>query len=333
MEKSYEKKISSIFTISRVFALISIVSAHINFTNNTPFLISRIYDIISSIGVIVFLFLSGYYYNSKKYKTFFQLIKNKALTIGLPWLFFGTISYFYNILLSNKNFQIVGYLKWILGNGTYLYYLTVLFFCFLLFYRTNLSILITSIILSLISLFLTACNVWAPVIEILHITNYLNIFNWIGIFALGLLISQHITAKKLFCFFEKSRWAFLFLFSSIAVLLCIFYKIPVGYFSYIGIWLELLGALAIFSLSTFSFFENTLFVNLANFSFTIYLIHMIVIGIVDKIYNLHFAISIFATPIVIIVCFVGCLLVKHLIKLIKGEKWLYPLFGFRDKKL
>lgn len=128
MEKNYEQKISSTVTVAKAFALISIVCAHIGFTANTPYVITRLYSTLGSIGVICYLICSAYYYNPKKY-TFVGLLKNKAITLGLPWIFLGTIGYLYNAILS-KSFSVVGYLKWIIGNGSFLWFLTILIYAF-----------------------------------------------------------------------------------------------------------------------------------------------------------------------------------------------------------
>ena len=168
-------------------------------------------------------------------------------------------------------------------------------------------------------------------ISALHITNYLNIFNWIGVFALGMLIKQ-INPEKLYSFLRKSRFVALGLFAVAVLLICIF-DVKVGYFSYIGIWLELLGTLAILGISTIGILENKLFYDISNLSFTIYLVHMMVIGVFDRVYNLHFVLQAMSSFIVIGICYGVLFVGRWLIKLIKLEKYLYPLFGFRNRKM
>lgn len=329
MEKTFEQKISSMVTVARAFALISIVCAHITFAAGAPYAITKLYSAFASVGVICYLICSAYYYNPKKY-TFVGLLKNKAITLGLPWIFLGTVGYLYKAVLS-KSLSVVEYLKWIFGNGSFLYFLTILILCFLIFYRTNNIVLYCSIGVSLVSLILTATGVLDPVISALHITNYLNIFNWVGVFALGMLFKQ-IDSEKLYNFVYKMRFVAIGLFAVVVLIVCIF-DVKVGYFSYIGIWLELLGTFAIFGMSTIGIFENKLFYDMSNLSFTVYLIHMMVIGIFDKVYNLHFVLQAIAVFIVIGICY-GILFVgRWIIRLIKLEKYLYPLFGFRNRKL
>ena len=119
-EKSiHEEKISKAFSVARVFALISIVSAHIVFSTGTPNLIARFFDVIASVGVICFMFISGYYYNSDSFGGFFKMLKKKLLTIVLPWVFLGSIGFLYNRILSGIGLDIIEYLKWIIGNGSF----------------------------------------------------------------------------------------------------------------------------------------------------------------------------------------------------------------------
>ena len=81
MVKTVEQKISSIVMVARVFALVSIVCAHIGFTSNVPYIIAKLYSAVASIGVICYLICSAYYYNPKKY-TLIGLLKNKAKSIN-----------------------------------------------------------------------------------------------------------------------------------------------------------------------------------------------------------------------------------------------------------
>ena len=329
MDRTFDQRISTVITVARAFALISIVCAHIGFSADTPYVIAKLYSAIASIGVVCYLFASGYYYNPQKY-TFAGLLKNKAITIVLPWVFLGTLSYLYNAILS-KNLSLLGYFKWIIGNGSFLYFMTVLVLCFLIFYRTNKIVLFASIIVNLISLTLTATKIIDPVINALHITNYLNILNWVGIFAIGMLVKK-IPAEKFYLFIRKTRFVFLGLFAIAVALVCVF-DIWVGYFSYVGIWLELLGTLAILGISTVKFFENKFVFDVSNLSFTVYLVHMMVIGVFDRLYNIHPITQSMAVLIIIGICYGVLVAARWVIKLIKLEKYLFPLLGFRTRKV
>ena len=208
----------------------------------------------------------------------------------------------------------------------------MLFLCFLIFYKTNIYALIGAMVLSVISLMLTAAGVLESIINFLGITNYLNIFNWVGVFALGMFMKKYLPVEKLYNFLVQSRWGVFIAFNIVAILLVIFSDIKVGYFSYVGIWFELLGTLAILSLSTLNMFDVKFIRDISSFSFTIYLIHMMIIGVFDKIYNMHIVLQIFSSAIVILVCYLLLFVARWFIKLLKAEKYLYPVLGFRERK-
>ena len=52
----YENRVSTMFDTARVFALFSIVSAHLTFSDSCPYVISKLYSVIGSVGVIAFYF-------------------------------------------------------------------------------------------------------------------------------------------------------------------------------------------------------------------------------------------------------------------------------------
>jgi membrane-bound acyltransferase YfiQ involved in biofilm formation len=113
------------------------------------------------------------------------------------------------------------------------------------------------------------------------------------------------------------------------ILLTIFEKISIGYFTYLGIWFELLGTIAILGFSTVEFLYCKPFKDISNFSFSIYLVHMVVIGLIDRVYNLHFVISIFSTAMVILICYIVFLFARWFAKLIKADKIILPILGIR----
>ena len=80
---SFDKKISQMFTIARVFAILTVISAHI--TIRTSQVIANLYSTIGSIGVILFLITSGYYFKKEAPSV---MIKKKMVSIYamIKWL-------------------------------------------------------------------------------------------------------------------------------------------------------------------------------------------------------------------------------------------------------
>lgn len=328
-KKLSTRNISNMVIVARTLALISIVSAHIIFTQTTPLWISEIYKLLAPVGVVTYFIISGYYYHIDKYGSFFYVLKKKLKTIGIPWLVLGSIGYFYNAILS-KDISIVSYLKFILGNGSYLYFLIMLFLCFIIFYFFKSKIFcIVAILLNILSLELTAMGVLEPVTKALHITDYLNIFNWIGFFAFGVLL-QRVDTDKLYNAVKKLRVLSIMVFVLFFVVLFIT-KIKTGYFSYVGWIYEFIGAVAILAVSSFDFLNIKLIRKVSNDSFTVYLIHFMVIGVFDRLYNIALPLQLFANIIVICISFVAIELCMFISKKIKIEKIVCVILGVRGR--
>ena len=120
----------------KVLAVISIVSAHCvviqQNSNELNILFSWMLEQIGSIGVGVFYIISGYLFYRNKYciKDFF---KRKVKSLFIPWIVVGTGVYLY-IFIRKGNLGISTWLAFILGDGSYLYFLTLLIIFYLIFF-------------------------------------------------------------------------------------------------------------------------------------------------------------------------------------------------------
>lgn len=305
MLSNSQGKINISFSIARVFAILSIVAAHVSI--KSPELIAKIVSTGSSIGVITFIILSGYFYHSSKYNNVFSMLKGKAAAIFCPWLFMGSAVYLYNAILSGGGISPIKWILYIIGYKTYLYYLTVLVLCYLIFYKRNRTTMYISMGITAVSLYLTAFGIVSPVIESMHLTDYLNIFNWVGYFAAGCLM-QEISAEKILVFLRKTRYIAIAIYLAMYAVIVIL-NIPTGYFSYIGMPYQLIGVWCILGISTFDFLDIKLLHKVSNMTFGVYLLHMIIIGLSDRIYMLNSVTKLISPVIVagfsLIVLYIG----------------------------
>lgn len=257
MLSNSQGKINISFSIARVFAILSIVAAHVSI--KSPELIAKIVSTGSSIGVITFIILSGYFYHSSKYNNVFSMLKGKAAAIFCPWLFMGSAVYLYNAILSGGGISPIKWILYIIGYKTYLYYLTVLVLCYLIFYKRN------------------------------RTTMY---------------ISMGITAV----FLRKTRYIAIAIYLAMYAVIVIL-NIPTGYFSYIGMPYQLIGVWCILGISTFDFLDIKLLHKISNMTFGVYLLHMIIIGLSDRIYMLNSVTKLISPVIVagfsLIVLYIG----------------------------
>ena len=319
MEKSLidsKKELSEIVTYARATALVSIVSAHVQFSETACESIVHFYRMIASIGVVLFLIVAGYYYSPSHYGSFTGVMKRKLTTIVLPWFCLGSTGFLYNAILS-RNLSVSRYINFLLGNGSYLYYLSILILCFVVFYFVNARwFCVLCVFVNIVSLYLTQAGLLDALISTLGITNYLNLFNWIGFFALGLLL-RRIEPVTIYQGIRKYR-----LYTIVAFILvygCVFWlNTPTGYFSKFGWMLELVGAAAFFAVASYIPKNCRLVKRIAGYSFTVYLIHFMVIGVFDRFYNLAVPLQAIANLIVIAISLAVielCLLIARKLKL------------------
>ena len=64
-------------------------------------------------GVIVFIIISGYYFNPSKYKTLRVFLKSKITTIIIPWMIIGTVVFLEAQLKLGKPVYIADLLKFL----------------------------------------------------------------------------------------------------------------------------------------------------------------------------------------------------------------------------
>ena len=317
--------LSGVFSTARIYCLISIVSAHIYFPGS---FFTTVFSRLGTVGVVGFLVLAGYFYKPQKFGSFYNLIKKKFTSIVLPWVVMGWITWLYNVLLNSNKRSVCEFVKWILGNGTFLYYMPILMLCFIAFYKCNIATLSLSIVLNIISIVLTALGYIGPIISDLGITNYLNVFNWFGFFAVGMLI-QRFDEKNILSFLIKYRYLFIIVFIICFSVSLVFNDVNLDYFSYLAIPYETIGILAVFSVSTFVLTDKKFFGYLSSSSFTIYLIHMIFVGLLDG-YLVKIKVVGLLSPLIIIALTFGIVLLGlYISRKLKLEKIYSLLTGVR----
>ncbi len=184
-------------TISYIkgLAMMSAVSAHCNsigWGNSVAEISSLILQNIGTIGVICFFILSGVLFHPTADRGV-QYLRKKAASMLLPWCISGTAVFLY-VYLRKPPITFSNYINFLLGNGSYLYYMSVLFLLYIIFglfpFMRKKNTLIICVIVTIIS------TIWmySPG----GINPYMNVLNWSGYFALGILIQQHQNRVDIF---------------------------------------------------------------------------------------------------------------------------------------
>lgn len=203
----------------KAIALVSIVMAHSWYTYiENPYVVS-ICARFTKFGVFVFLFLSGYFFDPQKY-TFSEFWKKKLRTLGIPWIVAAALTYCLRFRVYGFYVDIKEFVNWTLGNGSWLYWLSILVMCYLIYWKVfkSKTLCILSVGLTIASLLLTAFGRLPAVVDtdkwaFTYLNPYLNIFNWIGIFALGILAKNGKLEELVMKFTQSSvkAWAAVFI--------------------------------------------------------------------------------------------------------------------------
>lgn len=320
--------INKAFSISRVFAIISVVSAHVGIGDNSS--VFTILKTAASIGVIIFMILSGYYYNPQKYMSVSKIINAKIRTIIIPWFFVGSVLYVWGVVEGLKAINIIDWMLYIIGKGSFFYYMTMLILCFVIFYRTNIVLEISAILITIISVYLTAAGKLENMINACNITDYLNILNWIGYFAIGSLLKR-VSTDNLLKFFDKTKWAMLIIFL-LAFSFLSMNNIDSSYFSYIGPPFHIIAASAIFSISTIKAFDKKVLHTVSNMTFGVYLIHMVLIAILNDIYLTNTVLQLLSPFIVSVATLLLLYAGYRVAKLLSFDKIYCVLTGIRMQR-
>lgn len=181
---SNPKQINSrAFYVIKAFAILCVIFAHCTY-KTTP-LAQKTTNLIGIIGVPIFLISSGLFFNIKEDAKNFWRKKFKGIVV--PWIVFGILTYFISVVTGNP-FGLLNLLLWVVGYGTWLYYVTILLLYYLLFRTIKWDGLpYLMIVVWIVSIILDAFGI-NPLSNL--IGSFLNIFSRIGFFAIGILLRK-----------------------------------------------------------------------------------------------------------------------------------------------
>lgn len=189
MPEKLSERDSTALHFVRVIAIWSSVAAHVSIIDNsTPLILftTCMWDLFSCISVPAFLIVGGILYTRTPGDSCF-FWKRKIKSVVIPWLFCGTMIYVYRALHVGGSFREL--LFWLLGHGTWLYYVTIYLVILALFKPIHkcVPLLWGCVAITTIQLILktNGGGVPSPLGD-----DYLNPLHWIGFFALGILVRR-----------------------------------------------------------------------------------------------------------------------------------------------
>ena len=184
-----EKNLSARLYALKAFAIVTVILAHSAYTSVQNAFIVRLLGAISCVGVVVFFALSGYFYKTYD-RGFLFFLKKKILWLIVPWAFWGAATYAVNFLQKNFVFSFIGFLNYMIGNGSYLYFMTILTVLFLIYYPLHKYDVFNYLMIGL-----TIASIILTSFDLLPYP-YLNVFNWAGFFSAGILAKKYDLLKR-----------------------------------------------------------------------------------------------------------------------------------------
>lgn len=258
---------SNFFYALRGLAIISVAYAH-SLSLSTDVL-QRIGEAIGIIGVPLFMVSSGYYF---KYESWNTLATKLTEGIISPWLIWGTIAFAISSLLGAVSNNLSSFIAFIIGHGTWLYYIPVYIIirCIFNCHATN-SFLYGTILLSIVSNIVSFYlpGKLAPISS--WCTPWQNPFNWCGFFAVGILI-RRLELFTLLCNNHRIAKTLLSALSLIIFVLLIAIPWKINYWNPIAVIFEYLIVFALLGLTGLS--QNRFLRVLGKNSLLIYLLHI-----------------------------------------------------------
>ncbi len=275
---------------AKAYAVFSVIMSHtlvdMKYGNRFDYYFIGAARAFSCIGVIMFFILAGYFFQRNKY-SLSLFWKNRIKNFITPWFITGYFIYYISSFYGNDThvMSLKGYMNFILGWGSYFYYMTILLsFYIIFFFLRNKNLLVIStitMIITLISIFITELQVF----DLMTQFRYLNIFNWIFFFSLGMLIAQRDLLNTIIIECRNYSYIIFGLFIIGIIASVKMFGNNVSYFHVFMIMVELLGCLSIFSLSFNAGILNNPLRKIGKLSFSIYLLHMPLAGAINIIFS------------------------------------------------
>ena len=191
MNKKLSPTDSQALYFVKAVAILSAVAAHasvIDTTTRASTVITCLWDIFSCLSIGCFLITGGILYTRAPGDSL-KFWKHKSVTIILPWVFCASLTCAIRALCGH-GVDLWGYFRWILGDGTWYYYVTIYLFM-LAFFKPICNCgpaLWGCVAVNALVLALRAKNI--DLFAGLGLSDYLNPLHWFGFFALGILLRR-----------------------------------------------------------------------------------------------------------------------------------------------
>ena len=300
-----------------------VVCAHNTYDN---FILQRITDIFGSVGVPIFLIRSGFFLNQHESTKTFWLKKLKSIVI--PWVIISLCLYLFCIRKNLPSFNLLDCFLFCIGYGTWLYYIFILLVYYAAFRLLREEwFLYVAISLFILSNVLDVYGVnWLSNIT----TPYLNFFNRIGYFAIGVI-------------FKKTKLFDYLMLNKVLSVICASLVLPLGLL-FIWWWNGILPSLLLIVYRLlFVYFvfivanqisKNKILISIGKDTYLIYFLHLqFGLGLASHLLrSIHVSnqilIFLFKPFIALISILVGIIILRKLVSLLRLERFAW-IVGLR----
>lgn len=289
MSTNSKEKRNNYIYILKALAIFSVICAHstplVDGSTKWNVLSSQLLDYLGTFGVPIFFSISGYLFagNTRNWGDFW---KRKVTTLFWPWICCETLLWFY-VVLRKGGISIAAWLLFLLGYHHTTYYLTILVLFYVIYWKIrNHGVIWMLNSVLIISILETGWNV-----GIFHQLNmildsyYLNPFNWMLFFGIGLLMYRD-PQKAIQSF--KGWWGILCICgSAVYFSVHLYLGLEFYYFSKYALIGDLLslGTVVYLGRKLMNGKKKEVLLKIGDWSFSIYLLHQFVAGIVVAITN------------------------------------------------
>ena len=300
----------------RAFAILSVILAHMPFGESFP-VAECIRNVLGQIGVAVFFILSGFFYKRFKGDTA-SFWKKKTKGIVIPWILFAVLAFLFSLALNRDFSDIpVSLVKWVFGIGTWYWYLPMLLVMYAVFkFVKHEAILWVAVAVTAASVLLTAFGL---IEHTEYFTQYTNVLDWVGFFALGMLLRKKKRLDKLTGALPFASCAIIL---GAAVWLSVLLDQNKAYVNYFSILTEISGFVFLFNVSSL-LQKSKLLKDIGKKSYFIYLIQMQPAGIINTRLPYNTLFFILRPFIVLILLYAVAKLIEFILKKLKLSKYAY----------
>lgn len=280
----YKEKERIIITRTRAVAVLLIVLAHcIAAPTNATQLTVKMIDLcssVSSFGVWLFFILGGYLLRYEK-RPFLDMLNRKILRIVVPWLFTGFLVYIYTNV-RHGGVSLMSLIQFILGYGSYLWYMGVYSVLLVAFYAIR-KIKWGSYLLIVLAIIIELSGIQYQFAGTNYKFYYFLVGAWPFAFGIGYLINQHDWGKNIFA--HAKKYGGLWFAATFIATVFVFSRFGGWYYwskCYLPLCIWVTPAIIWLVLISGKVFGNIMD-EIGRMSFSIYLLHMPVAGIVSNI--------------------------------------------------